>query len=148
MYVNAASWLGYSILSFSQEINEEKNIFNFSIGYEMVFDGLILSPNIKWGNENVAMDFYWIVTPPVKYWIHFGEGDDGILYGLGAYISYNFTESIFGISPLIELTYCPFVPIVKFHLTYKYNVYFLSGNSNEVAFKISLMNIFSMARSF
>jgi len=63
-----------------------------------------------------------------------------LLFGIGANISYNINNHIFGVSPEINITSFHSFGVFCFNLAYRYNINFNYNNSHEIGFTIKIMN--------
>jgi hypothetical protein len=139
-------WYNFINYSFSKNISDGN--INHAISTDFIIDNnkFLHNPGIKYvfGDNIVNIQYSFI---PVFYRIFNIQYDDNkILYdlltdlpyfGIGANISYNINNHIFGISPEINITKVFF--LFHLNLAYKYNINFNYNNSFEIVFTIKFI---------
>ena len=137
------SFFGFHTFSYSAETTEEERINNFSFGHEFMigtpmflhFIGL----NYKFYGRGHSLNLYSMLTPGLIRRLNIV-----IPFGFGANIAYNFTQNVFCISPQVDLVL--FAHILKFNITYRYNIYIGIDGSHELELKIGIMDFFSLRK--
>jgi hypothetical protein len=135
---------GYINVIYSYELNEEKKIHNFSLGQElMLFSSLshifgVNSFGLKYKFINNTISLYYTASLISLPFINMGDLLYPPLLGIGTDLSYNIKNNIYGIGPQIDFMIFMIYGLIKFNITYRYNIYIRAKNTHEFEFKLSI----------